>query len=433
MDILIIYERINREYENALLLQRYLRLNGHRCEITQYYDADNFFPSSDQVPDIIFVPSLYNTQAVERVVARFGNPSRIINLQYEQVLSEKWEKLGHHNPKGLAIQYEHVCWGERTKQRLLNVGIKEENLHLIGALQLDLLHERFLSPVKVRNTLSTEYEISTDHRWKLFLSSFTYANISDERLRMNESVAGVSLASFRDIHTQSRDRLVDWFEYVLEMDKESIFIYRPHPDELNLDPVKELESRYPHFKIIRENSAKVWIEASDSIFSWYSTTVVESHYMNKPYAILRPSPLPDDFDSVLLKKGSFITSRDDFVDYYINNSQAKALNDSDVKDYYINDFSKLVVEELVGIVNSSRASSKLSFSFRQLFLHRVKSLVVKLIFISVVNKNTVLSRCLLKSAFITSWKKEIEAQQPSDKEKRLMINNIEMRLSINAD
>lgn len=430
MNILIVYERKNREFENSVLLKVLLENLGHKCNIAQYYEAEKFNFWGKIHYDIIFVPSLYNSDAVKRTVARFGKPNRIINMQYEQVLSGKWEKFGHHNPKGLAKGYEHICWGNRTLERLSHAGVPKDNLHVTGAIQLDLLNERFLEPQNTRSTLSEQHGLPNDRKWKLFLSSFTYADITDARLKMNENIAGTKLSSFKDIHTKSRNSLISWFEEVLNYDLDSVFIYRPHPDEQNLEPIMKLAEKYDNFVILNENSAKVWIEASDTIFSWYSTTVAECHYMNKPYAILRPHQLPDDFDVVMLKSGNFIQSKNAFVEFYMGQQNQKALTDEALLYYYANGSSRLAVDKIIDVLHTSpRPDAKvISFTRASLLSHIVKSLVVVFVNKTLVHKSSLLEKWLTKLSFFANWKKEIEGESVSEKEKTRIFDSVVTKL-----
>lgn len=333
-NVLVIYERKSRELETAVLLKLKLQEVGIKCDLAQFYELSSFYLFSKKNYDLIIVPHLYDSKEVFRTLTRYGKKSRILNLQYEQVLSKKWEDLGHHNPSGLAKFYPHVCWGKETEERLIAAGVPHDNVYTVGAMQLDLLQDSDVDAIKKH--LSVKFDLPRNKKWKLFLSSFTYADISDEKLRQNEAIANTNLSYFKDIHSRSRDNILNWFSKVLSEDKDSILIYRPHPDEANFEKIKKLEFEFDNFKVIEYSSAKDWIQSCDLIISWYSTTVVESHFLDKPYAILRPLELPDDFDSVLLKKGKFITSFEEFKDevYFKNNFSSKALLDQDIFGYY---------------------------------------------------------------------------------------------------
>ena len=169
--------------------------------------------------------------------------------------------------------------------------------------------------------------------WILFLSSFTYAEISEQRLKINENVAGIGLADIVPLYTDSRKILINWFNDYLEKNSDVEFIYRPHPDELNIDIVKKLAKKFKNFHIISNFSAKQWIIACDQLYTWYSTTVVEAQFINKECAILRPFDLPESFDSVLLKHGNFISTKEEFIESRYSNFP-QPIADNIMQSYY---------------------------------------------------------------------------------------------------
>lgn len=337
MDVVIVYERKQRELENSVLLQIELEKRGLSCEIVQFYEASKFNLFNMKPPKVIVVPHLYNTKSLYRTLARFGHAKHIINMQYEQVLSKKWEDLGAHTPKGEACKGVHICWGQNVADRLTKAGVPDENVKIIAPLHLDLLRPEFLEP-RMKQKLSEKFNLNVDVRWALFISSFTYADISPNRLKMNEDAAGTSLADFPTIHTQSRNEILNWLRGVLEKDKQTILIYRPHPDELSLDSVYKLQKEFDNFIVIRDRAVKDWINAADVLYTWYSTSIVEAHFMDKPYSILRPYKLPDSFDSVLLKHGRFIQTQKDFESDYLN---PYALKTKTIDDRYMDLYYKV--------------------------------------------------------------------------------------------
>lgn len=423
-NILIAYERKNRELENSVLLKIELERRGHQCTIAQYFEADKFNQRSVGGPDLLIVPHLYYPKSVSRNMLRFGLASHILNMQYEQVLSEKWENLGHHNPKGVATRATHICWGPATAERLQSVGVPKENAPIIGAVQLDLLRREYLDDTaELRARLSTLYGLDTKKRWVLFLSSFTYADIAPNRLAMNEAAAGIPLDSFVPIYSNSRNELLRWFERVLEKDKDTEFIYRPHPDELNLNPVNSLKEKYSNLKVISDGPAKTWIEASDTIFSWYSTTVVESHVLGKPYSILRPYPLSGDFDSVLLKHGVFIESYDDFeARYFQKTTEPKFAIDSKFIDLYYSidpekpSFIKTV--DLIEDLLDKPAEFSFKFSLSERIGNISKIMIIKAIYFlwhrwqGDLNKY----KSRINNNFIVRWLLEMDAQIATEEE-----------------
>lgn len=429
MKILIVYERKNRELESAVLLKLKFESLGHECVIAQFYESDKFNTSKKSVYDVIFVPHLYCSKEVFRTLARFGNTKEIINLQYEQVLSKKWEDLGHHTPTNLAMNYKHICWGSATERRLLGSGIKSENCVLTGALHMDLLDSSTEASHQAKFNLSSKFNLSPDKKWKLFLSSFTYADISKASLKQNEKVANTELNYFKDIHTQSRDELLLWFDAVLKKDPSSYLIYRPHPDEADLSKLTGLQTKYKNFKVISFGAAKDWIQASELILSWYSTTVVESHFLKKPYVILRPIPLPDAFDSVLLKKGKFIESLSAFENevYFSDNYVDMALRNQDVESYY----GSLQGNALANISKllESTANKEMPAMKKIPITDKIKTILASLVY-HLYKSNNKSDSGLLSISYIGSWFKYFDVQVASELEIQEMINHVKSKCRI---
>ena len=440
MDFIIIYERKQRELENDILLKIELEKRGYTCEVVQYYEGDYFNIFNINPPKVILVPHLYGNANLYRTFSRFGRANHIVNLQYEQVLSTKWEKLGHHDPKEEAKKAMHICWGEKTKERLVKAGVSSQNLKVLGAPHLDLLRKEYRKPpMDLKQHFSKKYNIDFSKRWILFLSSFTYANISDSRLTMNEASAGIKLSDFREIHTNSRNEILDWFSKILEHDTKNIFIYRPHPDELMLDPVVKLEKKFPNFKIIRDQPVKQWINASDVIYSWYSTSVVEAHFLDKPYAILRPLVLPDSFDSVLLKHADFITSYDLFKkDYFKEDKNRKtAIDDYHINQYYQIDTQNPSFVNYVNFLETLYKAKKQEFSLTipNKILAKLKTISAKLVYQLYQYQNIDLSKyrnnSQIKRNFFIEWFIEMDNQIVSSDEKKEIENRLQNILNKN--
>jgi len=245
------------------------------------------------------------------------------------------------------------------------------------------------------------------------------------RLKQNESNAGINLEDFREIHTNSRDKILDWFKKILEKDTENIFIYRPHPDELNLDTVMELEAQYPNFKIIRYSAVKDWIEASDNIYSWYSTSVVEAHFLDKPYSILRPLVLPESFDSVLLKHANFITAYDEFEkDYFKDDSERKtAIDDFHIDQYYQIDKAHPAYMKYCDFLEKVYCSKKQNYvlGVKNRIIAKLKSISVIFVYFLYKNFKIDLEKYRkedLKRNFFIEWFIEMDNQIVSNDEKK---------------
>ena len=435
MDVLIVYERKQRELENAILMQIELESRGYSCNVVQFYEASKFNLLNINPPKVILTPHLYNTKSVYRNFARFGHAQYLVNLQYEQVLSKKWEALGAHTPKGHAQDFFHICWGDEVVSRLIEGGVPDYNIKVIAPLHLDLLRSEYRPcKSKLRDDLARNYGLESTRKWVLFLSSFTYADIELNRLKMNEAAAGTDLSDFPEIHTKSRDELLRWFSGVLEKDTESLFIYRPHPDELNLVNVLKLENNFPNFRVIRERAVKDWIQVSDNIYTWYSTSVVESHFLDKPYSILRPYSLPASFDSVLLKYGDFITSYSQFEsDYFLLDEQRSfAISDEHIKKYYKVDEVSPSFKKMGDFVESlliNEDTSKFYFDIKLYLVAKLKSLIIYPVFMfNKLKSGAPILNQKRGNGLFSQISKEIVGQVASKQEKEKIENRLKAQI-----
>ncbi|MGV8155096.1 MAG: surface carbohydrate biosynthesis protein [Alkaliphilus sp.] len=440
MDFIIIYERKIRELENAIMLKIELEKRGYKCVVFQFLEGAEFNLFNINSPKIILVPHLYGGKSIPRIFSRFGKANHLVNLQYEQVLSKTWEELGFHNPKGEAKQAIHICWGVRTYNRLKDAGVSIRNLKVLGAIQLDLLRKEYRhNTLGAKQLLSAEFGLDATKRWTLFISSFTFADIAEERLKMNESVAGKSLEDYVEIHTTSRDCTIEWLVKILEKDKENTIIYRPHPEELSINKIIRLEKKYANFKVIAEHSVKIWIESSDNIYSWYSTSVFESHFLEKPYSIIRPIELSDDFDSVLLKHATFITKYSDFEKDYLkdDNERELPIDNSYIREYYqvdeVNPAYKNYCDMLEKLFNSN---SKQHFNIKFKDTVRSKFKAIAVVIVNILYKTLKFDlekyRIRNNNNFFIRWFIEMDNQIATGNEKRDIEERLKKTMFINS-
>ncbi|MCT4583405.1 MAG: hypothetical protein N4A54_00650 [Peptostreptococcaceae bacterium] len=385
MNIVILYERKTREIYNDLMLKVILESKGHSCEIAQMYEADKFTGYSGR-PDIILAPHLYSTREIPRIWSRFGKCETIVNFQYEQILSLEQENEGIFDPVGEAMNAIHICWGEKTQKRLTKAGIKDKNLPILGAMQLDLLREGYIANAnEMKKDYASQFGIDKEKKWLLFLSSFTYADAADAWVKMNENNVNASRENTRELHSLSRKEILSWFEKLLEETDDVEIIYRPHPDENFLASVNEISEKYANFHVINIDPVKNWINCCDLIYSWYSTSVIEAYYLNKKFSILRPIGISSESEISFLKEMNFIENEDAFLENVLGNSNIlKESNNIDIiKSYYYVDSKETAVEKYANYIELLYRNSvkyKFNISAKEKYKAQFKTFGVKIVY-----------------------------------------------------
>lgn len=310
MECIIVYDIPQRELQNAYALKAELEKRGHDayiCRLSKIMKGNLDFN-----PDVVLFPYLYGTYIVNTFLSKFKNKiPRIVNLQYEQILSKKREEIGTHNPTGTAVDAMHLCWGVETRERLVKNKVPKENAPVVGCINIDMDLERFESMYRTKKEIGQKFNIDSNKKWVLFISSFT--NNTDEIFFGKENTE-----VFQNIIQQSRKDILGWIEKYIQ-DDDCEFIYRPHPGEKMDKVLSNLVEKYKNFHVEKEDSVRSWIKVCDKINTWISTSIVDAYYMKKDCSILRPVYIPKDFDIVIMTEADCITKYEDFYKYNKNN------------------------------------------------------------------------------------------------------------------
>lgn len=341
IDFFISYEHKSRELESIVLIKLELEKRGYSVYINGLYESsfNNYRYFKRLKPKVAVIPAAYDYGILSCFAFNFiGLKNKIVNLQWEQVLTLKEEAdlNGYHNPKGLASQVVHLCWGEKVKERLIKSGIDSEKTIVTGPIHLDLLRPQFQNFFINKEKLSVLFNLDLSKEWILFVSSFSYCSISDVQLKsIADSYGEEDTNYFKNFSLQSKSEILDWFERLLKENPNKIIIYRPHPDEINKDSrLIELENKYSNFRVISKYALKHWVKVADKIYNWYSTSMADIFYSNKPCKILRPVKIKTDQEVSIFQDANFITTYDELKDIEINQTQTTSLNTDIIKGYY---------------------------------------------------------------------------------------------------
>lgn len=311
IDFIILYEHIAREMETAALLSAELKRRGYSVDIAEVGSL-----RKGKKYGVVLLPYLYSTSNLFPVLHMARNDVRkIINLQYEQVYSQKLENEKKLHPSGLAQKAQHIVWGEATGKRLEKFGVSKENIHLTGHIGMDLNYPQFDKVFMTRKEISREFSLNENKKWHLFISSFSYCNMSSAQKKRLSGMIGQTDEIIK-IQEESKKTILQWFENYLINNKDTYIIYRPHPAEETDNKLAVLEKNFSNFKVIKSYSIRQWIKVCDSISNWFSTSIADIYFANKKCAVLRPVKMPRELDNIILdNEKSFIVTEQDFKVY----------------------------------------------------------------------------------------------------------------------
>lgn len=378
-DFIILYEHRNRELENAVLLAMKLEKKGYKVAIEYRRSARILF----QRAKVILTPFLYyDDNVIDFAFQPFMNCKKLINLQYEQVVTFEDEKTGKQFSLEHARDAIQVAWGQIPHKLMRINGIKEKNIFEIGQISMDLNFPKYDKLFISRENLSKKYKLSNDKKWLLFISSFSCTDILDAE--MEEWAASTpTVYMFKEFSVKSQKVVLQYLINICKKYKDYIVIYRPHPHEKDNKYIKEIEKRFHNFRCISDYSIRQWIRVCDTITTWCSTSIADIYYAEKKCAIIRPYEFPKDIDYAIFMDQRIVSDYAALDEFIRDSSDNYFLNGNTIKKYYCNSSSGDSFDKLLNLCIKTIKSDEYSVNYRKIIkvsrAHLVKIYLYKLL------------------------------------------------------
>lgn len=381
LDFLILYEHKNREIENCCLLAAELESRGYSTKIVNIYSGNKYWLN----PSVVLVPHLYDENQLLSFCDNYRhNNYKVLSLQYEQILRDN-QHNGMHNPKGEAAFAQHIAWGMAQKNRYLEHGIKDENIHVTGHIGMDLDRKEFDKYFLTRDAVAKETGLDINKKWILFISTFGF------RLRTKEDLDAFSrtdptVYQTAELSNKAQDEIEKWLVMAAQENPDAIFIYRRHPSEREDPRLLQLEKEIPNFRCIDAFTIRQWVRCSTQLYTWYSTSIADAYYANRICHILRPYEVPKEFELDIMHGSNFVKSYDAFRSIVLDGGEKEnslfPISDEVMEYYYghkkdSSEWSyKLVADTCVYMLNNKDVEYK--FNYKRMREQDRVSLIVKL-------------------------------------------------------
>ena len=369
--ILIIYENINREYDNCLLLKAELERRGYTVVLK--YKTESICIVQDA--DLVITPNCYNIENERYYRYLFaGNKCPLLSLQYEQIFTKETEVKRLCYPDNSMINVYFATWGEIYYNKLLQHNINPVAVRVTGSIGLDFCRPEFRCFYLDKEGIGQKYNLNVNKKWMLFISSLTLFPGSPYYRHLRIDIKDKEYLTERsNLETKTQEKILEWFDEFLISNNDYIIIYRRHPVEEQTEKFKSLLKKYPKsFVDITDMSVKQWISVCDYCYNWFSTASIEANEFGKPTQLLRPYQISEERDYSFLINSSKCCTYDDFL----NSIQMNDIGNID-RSSYINNFSIVdtpayyrICNFVDSIINSNNQNG---FQFEKLFgLNRVK-------------------------------------------------------------
>lgn len=314
IDILFYIEHYDREIEVFNLIKEQLKDKNIVLSSTIFEMGISKIKYN---PKLIITPWAYDNRDYFLICSfLFKEKIRILNLHHEQITNE--DRIKALLPKELAKEGYHISWGEEFTKKLLNQGINKEKIFETGSIRLQQTKETKYDRKDLKSELGLK--IDTEKKWTLFISSYSWKNLSKHNLKQIEKRGRKNVNEYKKIVEESYEKTLNWIEKRLDKDKNIEYIYRLHPSEMKDEKLKKLEEKYKNFYVIKELELKEWIKNSDEIELWISTGIAEVIILEKPFRIIRPIELKKNIEIDGFDIFDKITTEEE----YLNNFNGKS-------------------------------------------------------------------------------------------------------------
>ncbi len=330
LDFLIMYEHKNREINSDCLLKAELERRGYTVKIENTVNRQLFRYHLFEKPKVIVVISLYNEKLFYgHVTDMVGYHRKVVNLQWEQIgdLKSRGKLL---TPSGLCKDAVHICWGEKRAKYLQENGCK--NAIATGPIQMDFLRPAFSTFYISREKLHKEYGIK-GKKVLLYVSSFSYVHMKKEDKERLAEMTGLNIQLRIEEAEEAQNKTIDILETYLKNHKDESIIYRPHPGEYIIERLQKLEREESNFFIISDYSIQQWIQTSDIIISWISTSIAEIYFAKKQCVILQPT-VAKSWDDVLYRDARIVRNYIDFIEEVESDSYTFPIPEKNISANY---------------------------------------------------------------------------------------------------
>ena len=299
MKALLLVEHVDRELDVACLARMLLK-REFDIEL-QIANASADAPAilSGPAPKIVFYHSFYTSKwALTDDYVSAWPSTQFVSLAWEQIFSPI-DRIGHRPMDSFARdKVVYLAWSDSYRDFLIENGVKPENIRIVGHALYRLYGEPYSRYFKSRNALAKKFRLNPSKRWVFVPENFAYFFILTDSMINNFKLDGVPeqvSVELREYCRKGMYCLGRWADALARRDEFEVIV-RPRPSLERATMAQfvrdECGISEPQFHLIKDETARDWVLASDVVMSSYSTILIEAALVGKTIRRFEPSPIP---------------------------------------------------------------------------------------------------------------------------------------------
>ena len=329
MNIYIFYEHLAREWDSLVSLKNYLETNfDYRVYMFSiiFERFKSYHSAKINKPDVVLVPWFVNEthESFIEPLIRINPQLKVINLHQEQISNKAFSPVLIPKTAYSRNGIFHVTWGEYYKSILIDNGVDEKLIDVVGNIRNDT----GASITNNKADLATEYHLDFNKKWILFAENRGWIlQRNNESVKLDLIAKGVKREDIESCISYQKQSLDLFLNHINSFPSDFFnsfeFIYRPHPGTRIY-----CDNKCVH--VISEKSIYEWIQCCDLYITCDSTSIYEAEFCNKPCATFDLIEEPDNLKmpgiTEYYKLDSLHFINDDLIDaIYDYQSKHKAI------------------------------------------------------------------------------------------------------------
>jgi len=320
VDVLWLVEHVSREMDVACAV-KYLakRQCGIDIHIRNMYHAAQETMLMYE-PRVVVHPFFYffrGALATEDYVRTWPTATHF-NLAWEQIFYPFHATLKAPSDEVTRTQVLHHAWGSFYQSFLQKNGVPKQHIFVNGHPAYQLYKQPYRGFFLTRQELAKRYRLRHRARWIFIPENYRWAFIDEGKIQrlVDQGANRAELVAMKEFSRTSLQILVDWCQEIGKHKKVEI-IFRPRPTTQTADMtdfIRKRTGKEPvQFHIIKQETVREWILASDIVVSSFSTSLLEASVAKKPVYMVEPIPIPSSLWCDWYRMVPKIKTREQFI------------------------------------------------------------------------------------------------------------------------
>jgi surface carbohydrate biosynthesis protein len=295
IDVVYLYENVAREMDVACAVTALLRQrHGVSVRIVQWPQTVPTLYGRVK-PRVVVLPFCYTEHSFDCLLE--WRQSAFVNLSWEQFFYPGNVKFK--TPAGeFAVKHVlHHAWSEDYAEFARRQAIPDDRVFVNGQPAYKLYDEPYRRYFAQRADLAGRYGLNPAKRWIFFPENYNWAFYSSKTVEVfvQRGLEPDEFAEMREFCTRSFRQMMQWLRRLAE-ERDVEVIVRPRPATplgQFCEAVKAVLKEMPtSMHVIKEETVREWILASDVVLSSHSTSLIEAALAGRQAFMVTPFPVP---------------------------------------------------------------------------------------------------------------------------------------------